>query len=129
MHKLALWMLETEHNPYGYLDQGYAKYTSTAEGFEILLSMLHHALYDDGDVTFVTVNKEPKIIFWDKWDDNLKSHVLTDMQKDLESKGYNYEVKVLDIKPNEFGALYDKSIIDQEQAYADLYVYYNNKKG
>ena len=117
MHELALWLLETEHNPYAYLDHNYAMYMSDAIGFDMILSMLHHALYDDGDVTFVTVNNKPRIIFWGRWDDNFRQYCLTDTEKEIESHGYRYAVQVLDIKPNEFGALYDAYEKEQELKY------------
>lgn len=119
MHELVLWMMQTEHNPYGFMDDGYASYLSgSAINFAGLLHIMSHALYDDGDIAFVTVNNEPKIIFWDKWDENLKDHALSDIQKRLEAEGSEYEVKVLDIKPNEFGDLYDKYAKEQELKFA-----------
>ena len=149
MHELALWLLETEHNPYAYLDHNYAMYMSDAIGFDMILSMLHHALYDDGDVTFVTVNNKPRIVFCDRWDDNFRLRCLTDSEKEIEAKGYPYisslteavqevvsetypyKVQVLDIKPNEFGALYDAYEKEQELKYAwvDELIESNNKKG
>lgn len=118
MHELALWLLETEHNPYAYLDHNYAMYMSDAIGFDMILSMLHHALYDDGDVTFVTVNNKPRIVFCDRWDDNFRLRCLTDSEKEIESHDYRYAVQVLDIKPNEFGALYDAYEKEQQLKYA-----------
>lgn len=132
MHELALWMLETEHNPYGYLDQSCAYYTRTAEGFETLLHLIHHALYDDGDITFITVNQEPRLVLTCKYEDNFNNLVLHQIERDMQERhGTKYEVKVLDIKPNEFGALYDEYVRQRELKYAwvDELIESNNKKG
>lgn len=109
MHELVKWMMETDANPYSYLPHGWAGSLESAQSFASLLNMIHHALYDDGDITFVTVNDEPRIVFVWRHDDNFKNYVLSDTEKDI-VKRYgedSYDIKVLDIKPSEFGPLYD----------------------
>lgn len=75
--------------------------------------MTHHAIYDDGDITFVAVNDEPRIVFAHRFDDDFRDSCLSETEKYIEKRNFelgrdrSYEIKVLDIKPNEFGSLYD----------------------
>lgn len=110
MNELVRWMLETDANPYGYLPHGWAGSVSTATGFQSLLHNLHHALYDDGDVTFVTVDDQPRIVFAHQYDDGFRERVLSKQEQDLEKERFDntpYDIKILNIKPNEFGPLHD----------------------
>lgn len=108
MNGLVKWMMETDANPYSYLPHGWAGATGSAEGFAGLLHTIHHALYDDGDITFVTVNEEPRIVFVWRHEDNFRNYVLSEQEKDLEKRwSSEYRIEVLDIKPDEFGPLYD----------------------
>lgn len=60
---LVNWLLETDSNPYSFLDDETARYTYTAEGFSTLCHLLHHALIDDGDVSFYSIDGRPQIKF------------------------------------------------------------------
>ena len=111
--ELTRWMLETDANPYAYLPEGWASALETAEGFSSLLNHIHHAVYDDGDITFVTVNGEPRIVFAHQADSDFREAVLSQQEKDLEKRPIfgklrPQEIEVLnDLKPSEFGKLYD----------------------
>ncbi len=109
MHELVKWMMETDANPYSYLPHHWAGCVASAEMFSSLLRNIHHALYDDGDIAFVTVNGEPRIVFVWKHEDNFHNYVLTDTEKDIVNRHgkVSYTIEVLDIKPSEFGPLYD----------------------
>lgn len=63
---LVNWLLNTDENPYSFLDEG--NLLGSAESFSYLCSILHHALVDDGDVTFFSVDGEPRIVFVHKCD-------------------------------------------------------------
>lgn len=110
---LVLWMMETDANPYAYLPENWANLTGDAEGFAGLLHCIHHAVYDDGDITFVSVNGEPRIVFYHKSDEGFQEVVLSkqeqQIEKDREKYGISirYQIEILNIKPNEFGPLYD----------------------
>lgn len=65
---LVNWLLETDSNPYSFLDDETAKYTGTAEGFSTLCHLFHHALIDDGDVSFYSIDGRPKIKFVWRYD-------------------------------------------------------------
>ena len=108
MHLLVRWMLETDANPYGYLQEAWATSTYSSTGFASLLSVISHAVLDDGDITFVAVNGEPRIVFAHKYDDWFENAVLSTSEKALRSSGIDVMIEVLDIEPNEFGALYDE---------------------
>lgn len=109
---LVQWMLETDANPYAYLPYAWASSLYTAESFADLLDYIHHAVYDDGGITFVTVNDEPRIVFAHQHEENFRDHVLNDHEKRIEKylifgEHPSYDIRVLDIEPNEFGMLYD----------------------
>ena len=116
MNGLVNWMLESDANPYSYLPENWAGHVSSAEGFASLLNMIHHAVYDDGDITFVTVNGGPRIVFVHQMEDNFRKYVLSRQEQDMENNPrYRaaYEIKVLDIEPNEFGPLYDAHMVEE----------------
>ena len=109
MTGLTKWLLTTDVNPYAYLPERLATAIGTAEGFSAVLRKLHHDLYDDGDVTFVTVNGQPRIVFESKNEDDFYRKALQPIERDmLDNDGTKYVVKVLDITPNEFGPTYDE---------------------
>lgn len=112
MNGLVKWMLETDANPYSFLPYGWADALESAQGFASLLHHIHHAVYDDGDIDFVKVNGEPRIVFAWQHDDKFRDYVLTNQEKEIEKRPIfgqvrPYEIEVLDIKPNEFGPIYD----------------------
>jgi len=105
---LVKWMMETDANPYSYLPENWAGCTKSAESFASLLHVIHHAVYDDGDISFVTVNGEPRIVFAWHHEDNFRNYVLSEQEKDLEKRwSSKYAIEVLEIEPDEFGPLYD----------------------
>lgn len=113
MHELVRWMLDTDINPYSYLQKNMASYAQTAEGFKTLLGLIYHALYDDGDIEFVSVDGEPRIVFANRWDDNFRDIVLSQQEKNMEKRPVFGEIKpieilALDIEPKDFGVLCDK---------------------
>ena len=113
MQLLVRWMLETDANPYSYLPKNWADAVNYAEGFASLLGYIHHAAFDDGDITFVTVNGEPKIVFASQYDDDFMNHVLGETERYMmEHHKSSYDVSVLNIQPNDFGAVYDAWYVD-----------------
>ena len=112
MRELVNWLLTTDANPYAFLPEEWAHSLNAAESFADLLHYIHHAVYDDGDITFVTVNGEPRIVFANQYDDNFRDRALTNQEKEIEKRTIfgklrTYEVSILNISPNEFGHLYD----------------------
>lgn len=63
MRLITRWLMETEANPYGFIERGYARFFENAEGFAGLLQIIHHALVDDGEICFVAVSGRPMIVF------------------------------------------------------------------
>ena len=96
MSALIRWMLTTDANPYCYLPDGFRGSLYSAQEFEGLISVIHHALYDDGEITFI----------W-QHEDNFEDLVLTSAEKASRDRGFKVEVEVLDISPAEFPALYE----------------------
>lgn len=109
MNGLVKWMMETEANPYSYLPDQWGGALSTAEGFASLLRYIHHALYDDGEITFVAINGEPRIVFTHRFEKHFRKDALGEQRASYEEDyGDVYDVEVLDIEPDEFPALYEK---------------------
>ncbi len=112
MNELAAWLMTTDASPYSYLQEGYAGMMSTSEGCAGLLATIHHAVYDDGDITFVKVDSAPRIVFAHKHYDNFRELVLSVQEQEIEkrfifSKTRQYELEILDIKPNDFPKIYN----------------------
>lgn len=134
-HELVLWLMQTEHNPYGYLLKQDAKHIhNSALDFANFLHCISHALYDDGDIAFVTVDDTPMIVFMDAYDEEFKSRLTAMLDKDSESWTRNpkgkYDIKVLDILPKDFGKLYDAYMFKQEQRNLKLdFKLYERKHG
>lgn len=63
MSKYTKWLMTTDINPYSFLDDGYAGMTSSAEGMSCLLDTIHHALIDDGEISFIKLDRQPIIRF------------------------------------------------------------------
>lgn len=69
---LFKWLAENDINEWGVFHGG-AHYSDTLEGWISMYHHLHHALYDDGDVTFVKTRFQgPKIIFYWKKENNFE---------------------------------------------------------
>lgn len=110
MRTLTEWLMNTDANPYSFLPHEWAGALSTAEGFADLLQFIHHAVYDDGDICFVAVNDEPRIVFAHPEDTGFRERVLTKQEQDMAARpryASKYDIRVLDIKPNQFGEVYD----------------------
>jgi len=58
---LAKWLIDNPHDPYDYMTNGYHNYRSNPFETNATLSTLHHALVDDGDISFVTMKIEGEV--------------------------------------------------------------------
>ena len=108
---LIRWMLETDANPYSFLKYKDAKCFYSAEGMERLVRKVIHAVEDEGNICFVTINGEPTIVFEHVDDPDLYNKSLSEehfkLQKYLKNSD-PIKVEVLDIKPNEFPAVHNE---------------------
>ena len=94
--EVVKYLLETDANPYSFLPHGWAGSVGTSTAFVSLTNMLHHALYDDGDISFPVVNGEPRISFYWKHEDDYHNLVLTDTEKHMRDNfGTTYKVTQL----------------------------------
>jgi uncharacterized short protein YbdD (DUF466 family) len=59
--QLAKWLMENPHNEYSYMPSGYQNFRSNPFETVSLLSTLHHALLDDGEVSFVKLKVEGEV--------------------------------------------------------------------
>ena len=85
--------METDVNPYGFLPEHFAGGFDTAGGMSSLLGAIHHALYDDGDISFPIVNGEPRIVFLHPYEDYYEDFVLNETEKHFK-KNYSNEYEV-----------------------------------
>lgn len=100
---IAEWLLTTQASPYQFLPAGWGNALSSPGETSGLLAVIHHALVDDGEIEFVSVNGMPRIVFCDHREDNFREVALTPE----EQQKADVELKVLDCTADEFGALVD----------------------
>ena len=86
MRTITNWLINTDHNPYSFLQEGWAGSMSTAEGFASLLHTIHHALVDDGDISFPVVNGEPRIAFVWRYEPDVRKYILTEQEHLLDKE-------------------------------------------
>jgi hypothetical protein len=82
MRRITCWLMETTANPYSFLQWGYARAFQSADQFAALLQTIHHALVDDGEITFVAVNGRPMIVFVAR-DEIGNVELRTDIEREL----------------------------------------------
>jgi len=80
LSKLAEYLLTTDRNPYSIINVGYN--TKCITSFNDILMSLNHALYDDGEVTFYTVNGEPRFGFFNQYEAS-EDMYLEDIELDM----------------------------------------------
>lgn len=104
------WLLSTDINPYTFLPEGWAGHVGTAESLSSFLSIIHHALFDDGDITFCTVDGRPRLVFVDRHEPDFRNYALSKHELSLEKQfGSQADVKIINIDINDFGKLVDAS--------------------
>lgn len=121
IHGLVQWMLTTESNSYAYLPHEWAGAINSAEAFANLVDHIHHAVYDDGDLCFVTVNGEPRIAFVNPHEDNFRDQVITKNDRALAERralidrDSDIVLEVLTITPNQFGEIQEAWEIERSK--------------
>lgn len=118
MKHLVEWMLVTDEPPCGYVrSRQFNGDLDSAEKFAAILSEIHHAVYDDGDIAFVTVDGKPRIVLADRYEEDFIEHVLSELEKQDQVRVENgravlikptYDIKILHINANEFGKVFDE---------------------
>jgi len=84
---LFKWIAENDINEWSIFHEG-ASGCSSLEGWVGMYHHLHHALYDDGEVTFVkTEGQGPKIVFYWKKENNFEELFFKNIDK-LMKKSY-----------------------------------------
>lgn len=111
MPKLAQWLLENDANPYSYLPEPWANSTYTSSGFDALLRYIRHAAIDDGAISFITVNEEPRIVFIHPSDyptrKLFESACLTNDEKWRLGPYRGVDIEILGIDHEDFPEYYD----------------------
>ena len=122
IQELANWLMDTDVNLYSIFSKEWADAAHyTAEGMASLLRNIHCCFVDDGDITFVSVNGAPRIVFCWKGEKSFFKHCLTETELEMQCGGLYgkvaYDIKVLDIEPKEFGPLRDAYEAEQLRDY------------
>ena len=121
--RFMAWMVENDVNPYSVFHEnsgtgGYASLTSTLEGFVGLYHTIHHALYDDGEFTFIkTEFAGPKIVFYCRHEKNFQEiydkHIQKGCERIQKIVGFCETV-------DEFIAEYERSEQEHKKVFEDL---------
>ena len=91
---IAKFLLKTEANPYGFLPEHWAGCTESSSGMTSLLHHIHHALHDDGEISFPIVNGEPKIVFAWANTENYDNLALNSTQQHFrDTRGVTYDIE------------------------------------
>lgn len=98
---LAQWMLSTEVLSRRFLPKGWTGALNGPGEFSGLLAVIHHALVDDGDIEFVSVNGMPRMVFCNRHEEAFREVALTPYEQ-LQART---KVQVLDCTADEFGTL------------------------
>lgn len=96
MRLITEWLLTTESNPYDYLMLSDARSFDSAERFSGLLHAIHHALVDDGEISFVAVNGRPMIVFANRYE-LANVELRSDVERQIaERRGYETVIEIID---------------------------------
>lgn len=90
------WIVEGDEDPYLFLPEGFHYLRDNLETTQLFLSTLHHALLDDGDVSFVTMKLRGEIfsirlMFVDRYREDFKNFVLKENAQLIENETKRYE--------------------------------------
>ena len=95
MQALTLLLLETDANPYSFLPDSWAARFNTADGFASLLHHIHHALYDDGEISFPVIGGEPKISFIGPYEQDYASLILKEHGYNRSALRYSHDPEIV----------------------------------
>jgi hypothetical protein len=103
LNKLFTWLLTADSAAYSFLPVGWRGSISTASDAESLLRVIYNAVLDDGEISFVTVGDEPRIVFEDvRFMDNEELNRMVLCPTTEKFSATKKEIKILHIEPNEF---------------------------
>ena len=101
MQPLVEWILSSDMSVYDYMPRDWAHTMYQAGGVADVLGMIHHALYDDGEIEFVKVNGKPFMVFYGKWEPGFESHVIEQVLYSEDPEDH-CNVEVLPRHPEQF---------------------------
>ena len=88
--KLVNWFIETDISPYKFLEEKYANWFYDISSFKDLMNIIHHAMYDDGYINFVSIDDEVKIILSNppiiENEKDFENFILSDFEKGLKER-------------------------------------------
>lgn len=95
MYEVTNWLLTAETDLFSALPKGWGNLYS-AQDCETLLGTIHHALVDDGEISFPVVRGEPRMAFVSRWETNVDEFILTDAEKEFKQRfGMSIEITFL----------------------------------
>jgi hypothetical protein len=112
----ANWFINQENNTnsFYWIPENWISATDNAISFVRFLNYIHYCIVDDGDMCFVDVNGDIRMLFIHKQDVSPET-VLTSTEKNLLKYVENepdfpieYEIKILDITLNDFPKVYEE---------------------
>lgn len=91
-HKLANWIVDRDVSYVDFLPENWQSSLCSADGLASLLSVIHHAMLDDGDITFVSLYDDGTLsdvfmVFYHRLEDNFIEYC-------KKALGYNWTLKV-----------------------------------
>ena len=118
--RLSLYLFTTDRRSSSIINKGYDKYD--ASDFSCILHDIHHALYDDGEITFYLVDDEPRLSC--EYDFELKDCLSGDEKR----SGEQYNCEILNkIKIDDWIKLSeDYSVIEIKSNFLFDYQLHNN---
>lgn len=80
--KLFQWMMNSEYNQYSFFsDPQFGNEMSSLAGAVGMYQLINHALYDDGDITFVKTKSWPLICFYNRKENDFREVFMSEIKK------------------------------------------------
>lgn len=117
--EISRWLCETDDNPYSFLCGEWPQAYGSAEMFASLLHIIHHAVVDDGEITFVTVGGYPRIVFYNRHEKGFEDQALSEFEKTLDR--CDFEVKTLDISHKEFPKVHAEILLRKQKEHEEFF--------
>lgn len=116
MQPLVEWILSSDMSAYDYMPHDWANKMYHAEGVADLLGMIHHALYDDGEIEFVKVNNKLIMVFYGKWNEDFVDYVAEQFTHETDIEKVYY-MEALPKAPEQFVDLLKQRWLRQLKGY------------
>lgn len=89
-HKLVTWITNTDISHYDFMPKGWENCITDAKDFDSFLHIVHHAMVDDGDMTFVNVKEHGSFIVFAHENDDYFNILVEKHLENVDSAIKNY---------------------------------------